>query len=393
MDPNWKSTTNFILLPELKIISHWQSDKFRTNYKCSKESKFEVCPKCAIKCYSVHDRRWVKVKDAPIRGAGIYLKILKRRFRCPNCKKVFTEPVSGIRKGFKTTHRYRRGLKWACENFIDLKRVQRAYGCSAGLVYRVYYEQLELKLRERKNNPWPATIGIDEHSFKRGFRQMHFATILVDYPNKKIFELANGKTADVLAADFAHIPGKENVKNVVLDMSDPFKKFARTQFPNAKIIADHFHVVRLLNPAINKARTEITGDQRSNPVRRLLLFNGKRLEYFERRALHQWLEQHPKMKELYNIKEAMHGFYRCRGYNRAKRCLVALLDRMAESKLPEVQRLRKTLMKWKNEILNYFATGITNGRTEGFNNLAKLLQKRAFGFKSFKNYRLRLLSL
>lgn len=393
MDPKWNSTSKFILLPELKIISHWQTDKFRTNYKCAKESDFEVCPRCAVKSYSVHDRRWVKVQDAPIRGSGIYLQILKRRFRCPSCKKVFTEPVSGIQKGFKTTHRYRRGLRWACENFIDLKRVQRAYGCSAGLVYKVYYEQLELKLRERKNNPWPSTIGIDEHSFKRGFRQMHFATILVDYPNKKIFELANGKTADGLAQDFAHIPGRENVKNVVLDMSDPFKKFAKIHFPHAKIIADHFHVVRLLNPVINKARTEIIGDQRSNPVRKLLLFNGKRLEYFERRALYQWLEYHPKIKEVYHFKEALHGLYRCRGYNRAKRALIALLDRMAASQLKEIQRLRKTLMKWKNEILNYFATGITNGRTEGFNNLAKLLQKRAFGFKSFKNYRLRLLSL
>jgi transposase len=393
MDPKWSSTSKFILLPELKIISHWQTDKFRTNYKCAKDSEFEVCPRCAVKSYSVHDRRWVKVQDAPIRGSGIYLNILKRRFRCPQCKKVFTEPVGGIQKGFKTTHRYRRGLRWACENFIDLKRVQRAYGCSAGLVYKVYYEQLELKLRERKNNPWPSTIGIDEHSFKRGFRQMHFATILVDYPNKKIFELANGKTADGLAADFAHIPGRENVKNVVLDMSDPFKKFAKDNFPNAKIIADHFHVVRLLNPAINKARTEIMGDQRSNPVRKLLLFNGKRLEYFERRAIYQWLDHHPKLREIYHFKEAIHGLYRCRGYNRAKRALVAILDRMAASELKEIQRLRKTLMKWKNEILNYFATGITNGRTEGFNNLAKLLQKRAFGFKSFKNYRLRLLSL
>ena len=393
MDPKWKSTSKFILLPELKIISHWQRDKFRTNYKCAKESDFEVCPKCAVKSYSVHDRRWVTVQDAPIRGSGIYLKILKRRFRCPSCKKVFTEPVSGIQKGFKTTHRYRRGLKWACENFIDLKRVQRAYGCSAGLVYKVYYEQLELKLRERKNNPWPSTIGIDEHSFKRGFRQTNFATILVDYPNKKIFEIANGKTADGLAAELADVPGRENVKNVVLDMSDPFKKFAKNHFPNAKLIADHFHVVRLLNPAINKARTEITGDQRSNPVRKLLLFNGKRLEYFERRALYQWLDLHPKIHEIYHFKEALHGLYRCRGYNRAKRALVALLDRMALSELPEIKKLRKTLMKWKNEILNYFKTGITNGRTEGFNNLAKLLQKRAFGFKSFKNYRLRLLSL
>jgi transposase len=55
---------------------------------------------------------------------------------------------------------------------------------------------------------------------------------------------------------------------------------------------------------------------------------------------------------------------------------------MAASALPEIKKLRKTLMKWKNEILNYFVNGITNGRTEGFNNLAKLLQKRAFGFGS-----------
>lgn len=393
MDPKWNSTSNFILLPELKIISHWRSDKFRTRYRCSKESEFEVCPKCAVKSYTVHDRRWIRVKDAPIRGAGVSLQILKRRFRCPACKKVFTEPISGIQKGFKTTHRYRRGLRWACDNFIDLKRVQRAFSCSAGLVYKAYYEQLELKLRERKNNPWPSTVGIDEHSFKRGFRQMHFATILVDYPNKKIFELANGKTASGLTQDLAHIPGRENVKNVVLDMSDPFKRFAKENFPNAKIIADHFHVVRLLNPAINKARAEITGDKRSNPVRRLLLYNGKRLEYFERLALYKWLDQYPKIREIYHFKEALHGLYRCRGYNRAKRALVAILDRMATSELKEIQKLRKTLMRWKNEILNYFATGITNGRTEGFNNLAKLLQKRAFGFRSFKNYRLRLLSL
>jgi transposase len=135
MDSKWKSTENFILLPELNLITHWQSHKFRTSYKCEKKSAFEVCPKCAVKSYSVHDRRWVKVQDQPIRGSGIYLKVLKRRFRCPQCKKVFTEPLQGVRKGFKTTERYRRGIKWACENFKDLKSVRRAFNCSTGLVY------------------------------------------------------------------------------------------------------------------------------------------------------------------------------------------------------------------------------------------------------------------
>lgn len=393
MDPKWESTADFILLPELKVLTHWQSAKFRTHYKCQKESEFEVCPRCATKSSSVHDRRWVKIQDQPIRGSGVSLHILKRRFRCPGCKKVFTEPVSGVRKGFKTTHRFRRGLQWACENFLDLKRVQRAYGCSAWLVYKVFYEQLERKLRERMNNPWPTAIGIDEHSFRRGFRSREFATLLVDYDKKKIFEAAQGKTADGLAVTFAHVPGRERVRNVVIDMCDPFKKFAKEFFPQARVVADHFHVVRLLNPVINKARKDITGDQRSNPVRKLLLMNGQRLEYFERRALHQWLDHHPRLKEIYSFKEALHSLYRCRGYDRARRALIALLDRMALSHLPEIKKLRKTLMKWKEEILNYFITGLTNGRTEGFNGLAKLLQKRAFGFKSFKNYRLRLLSL
>ena len=41
--------------------------------------------------------------------------------------------------------------------------------------------------------------------------------------------------------------------------------------------------------------------------------------------------------------------------------------------------------------VNYFKNRITNARTEGFNNVAKLLQKRAFGYRNFGNYRLRLL--
>jgi transposase len=66
---------------------------------------------------------------------------------------------------------------------------------------------------------------------------------------------------------------------------------------------------------------------------------------------------------------------------------------MADSKLKEIKTLRKTLMKWRQEILNYFRTGITNARTEGFNNIAKLLQRNAFGFKSFENYRLKVLNV
>jgi len=71
---------------------------------------------------------------------------------------------------------------------------------------------------------------------------------------------------------------------------------------------------------------------------------------------------------------------------------MALTERMSRSTLPEIQTLRRTLLKWKEEILAYFYTRLTNGRTEGFNNKAKLVKRRAYGYRSFRNYRLRLLN-
>lgn len=381
-----------LVLPEVKIL-RWKRDRFgRQHLWGEKRSSFEVCPKCAAKSNTCYDHRWIHVHDEPIRDKDIWLHIKKRRFYCKSCRKPFTEPVPGIRKGKRTTERFRRGLLWACENFGDLKKVRKTYRCSSWLVYQTLKEHLSLQLRRHLNYPWPRTIGIDEHFFSRSKGYREFATVLVDYNNKRVRELVLGRGSGDLRQALQHIPGRENVKNVALDLSDSYKSFVKDFFPNASMIADKFHVLRLLTPAINRRRKDITGDKRSHPIRKLLLRNGKKLEYFERRALYQWLEQYPELREIYHFKEAMHGLYRVRGYNQASRALTKLTDRMALSKIPEIKTLRRTFMKWREEILNYFKTGITNARTEGFNNVAKLVQKRAYGVKSFEMYRLRYLN-
>ena len=94
---------------------------------------------------------------------------------------------------------------------------------------------------------------------------------------------------------------------------------------------------------------------------------------------------HPELRALYEAKEALHSLYRTRGYARAQQAMTRLTDHLAASPLPELQTLRRTLMRWRKEILAYFDTGLTNGRTEGFNNKAKLVKKRAYGYRSFRN--------
>ncbi len=151
-------------------------------------------------------------------------------------------------------------------------------------------------------------------------------------------------------------------------------------------------MLRLLHPHINRRRKDVTGDRRTLPIRKLLLVSGKKLDYSRKYALSKWLESYPELREVYSWKERMHGFYRIKGHKRARIAFQRMTDDMAHSLLPEIKRLRRTLMRWREEILLYFRTRLTNARTEGFNNVAKLVQKRAYGYKSFRNYRLRLLS-
>src|SRR5689334_4419312 len=79
-----------------------------------KTSKMEVCPKCATPSESTYDHRNVTIKDEPLGNRQVLLEIRKRRFWCKKCEKAFTEPVTGIRKGHKTSERFKRAILKAC---------------------------------------------------------------------------------------------------------------------------------------------------------------------------------------------------------------------------------------------------------------------------------------
>jgi len=386
--------TQQLQLPELKFLSKRNLSKDKILFTLQKESDFEVCPKCATKSSSTYDHKTVRVKDSPLRDQAVFLDIIKRRFYCRNCKSVFTEPIGGIKKGHRTTERFRRHIMWCADNFKSLTDVRKQTGASTWLIHKAYYEQLELQLRKIQN-PWASTIGIDEHAIRRSKdkRYREFGTIFVEYSHRRIREIALGRTPGELLTEerLTSIPGRENVKNVIIDMSKAYRNFVKEFFPNAKIIADRFHVVRLINVIINKYRKQITGDVRKNPIRKLLLKKSKDLEPWVKRSIREWLKYHPEMAEIYSFKERLHGFYNIKGTKHARRVLIKMLDDMALSKIPEIRSMRRTLKSWFEEILGYFENKLNNGRTEGFNRKAKLIQRNAYGFKNFENYRKRLI--
>lgn len=384
---------DFISLSELKIISihpknHWM--------ECESHIPERSCPHCGIMSKSRYDFRVSKIKDIPIK-LGVppaTINLRKRRFKCLPCNKVFTEQINGIKKGRRTTERFRKLVMWACERFADLNQVRKDFRVSSDFVYKAFYERLELKRRMNNVYSWPKLIGIDEHGFGKDHvnHRKAFVSMIVNQSNKKLMEVAFGKSKEILSAQLAHIQGRENVKYVTMDMCDPYRSWVKDFFPQANIVADKFHVIRLLSPAIMKERRLITSKNADRKARSLILCNSRRLDYFDRKALLKFLERYPKLNSLYHAKESIQSFYNIKGYNRAARAIEKMITHFKNSQYPELKKLGNTFQYWKNEILNYFKTRLTNARLEGFNNKASLVRKRAYGYKNPNNYRLRVLN-
>jgi hypothetical protein len=94
-------------LPELRIVrQQWQADgsiRVETIAACTQVT----CPHCQQACQKIHDTRARKKRDLSLGGHRVELILFKRRFRCGNCTKIFTEPdtVCGWKR--RTTARLR----------------------------------------------------------------------------------------------------------------------------------------------------------------------------------------------------------------------------------------------------------------------------------------------
>lgn len=391
LDPHINS---FLVGNHLKLL---KIKSFKTGHLWEVE-KIHIPNQACLRCASLNTVRAGKctttVREESIRSQRFWLKIHKHRIYCKVCKKTFAEPVPGIWPRRRSTQRFRKSIGQACGRMSDLATVSKFYGVSHGFAYRAYYEQIQVKLKEYQTKlHWPEVIGIDEHFFRRvKGKGTEFVTMITDLRNKKVFEMTQGKDGVSLFEQLKDIQGREQVKVVVIDMSGSYRSFVKKFFPQAKIVADKFHVLRLFTPHLMKTGKEIHGHRQELSTRRKLLYSRINLDYFVRAEVDRYLKDHKKLDELYRWKEKLFEFYRIKGFSRALKAFYKLIAAMKNSSLEEVHKLVRTMQSWRDEILGYFENGYTNGFTERMNGTGKLVQRRAFGYKNFKNYRLRVLS-
>ncbi len=316
----------------------------------------------------------------------LHLRVPK--YHCHQCGRYFRHAFVGIRPRYRASEAYRMEVFEAHDGGVTQRKLSRTHHISPATVERWYQHHIGQRRSEMANRPCPRVLGIDEHFFTR---KKGFATTFVDLRKHRVFDVKLGRSEPSLRRYLRALEGKDNVRVVVMDLSETYRSIACRYFPEATIVADRFHVVRLVNQHFMKVWQQHDPEGRKNRgLISLMRRHQWRLKDEQQTNLMSYLADYPVLKALYVVKQKLIRFMLLKT-RRARRKLPRYLELLEQLQDSPLRTLAKTLKSWMGPILAMWRFSKTNGITEGFHNKMEMMSRRAYGFRNFENYRLRVL--
>jgi transposase len=204
-----------------------------------------------------------------------------------------------------------------------------------------------------------------------------------------------GRSEKALEPFLRNLPGKEGVWVICMDLAEHYRAIARKHFPRALIVADRFHVIRLVNQHFITAWAHLDPQGRkSRGLLSLVRRHPENLKPPQVLRLREYLDRHPVFAAVYAFKQKLVRLLLFKTINqrKAKRLIPIFLryiEELKASPLPSLATLGQTLWDWREEIARMWRFKKSNGITEGFHNKMEMISRRAYGFRNFENYRLR----
>jgi len=233
-------------------------------------------------------------------------------------------------------------------------------------------------------------VGIDETSSKKGH---NYITVFTNMDNGNVVFATPGKDAGTVK-EFAdeltlHNAHASQIKHAAMDMSASYISGVTDHFPNAEITFDKFHVVQLLNKAIDEVRRE---ECKENPIlkgsRQLWLHNPGSLTVAQAKQLETLSKENLRTAKAYQLKLTFQDIYRNVYYHPAAAVIAVekWLSWAVRSRLEPIKVFAATIKKNFSGVINYFYTRLTSGLVEGINSRIQEIKRRARGFRNIDNF-------
>jgi len=186
---------------------------------------------------------------------------------------------------------------------INRSRLGRREGICAATVERYFQRGLGRQFGEWHSRRCPQVLGIDEHFFTR---RNGDATTLCDLRNHKIYDVVLGRSELSLQAYFQKAEGKAEVRLVCMDLASNYRSLVRLHFPNARIVADRFHVIRLINHHFLACWRDIDGiGAKNRGLLSLMRRHRHNLRADQQLRLAAYLAEHPVLETICRFKQRL----------------------------------------------------------------------------------------
>jgi transposase len=243
-------------------------------------------------------------------------------------------------------------------------------------------------------------IAIDEIAVAKGHR---YLTVVMDLESGAVVFVGDGKGADALKPFWKRLrPSKAKIEAVAMDMSRAYWGAVLTHLPKAKVVFDHFHVIKLFNEKLSNLRramyreaTDVMHKEVLKGTRWLLLKNPENLdeEKNEKQRLEEALALNKPLATAYYMKDDLRQFWQQPGKQFATTFLDGWIRRADASGIRILQQMAKTLAAHRSGLLAYYDVMISSGPMEGTNNKIKTMKRQAYGFRDHEFFKLKILAI
>jgi transposase len=357
-----------------------------------------ICP-C---CKSTHViRRGFKdriFKTLPIGTRRVFLVLKVHRIQCSECgcirqmKLSFADPKKSYTR---TLARF----------ILDLLKMSTIEDVSKHLKmsWNTIKQIQKTYLEKNFGNPDLSglqQIAIDEISLGKNHK---FITLVIDLLSGAVVFIGDGKGADALTPFWEKLKkSKAVISAVAIDMSPAYISAVQANLPDAAIIFDHFHIVKLFNDKLSQLRRELYHETRDylesqalKGLRWILLKNPENLneKRNEKELLEKALAVNKPLAAAYYLKEELRQFWRQESKEKAQELIRHWIGKAQSSGVRILQKLAHSIGSHMTGILSYYDYPISTGPLEGTNNKIKTMQRQAYGYRDKEFFKLKIFAI
>ena len=367
----------------------------------------KFCPKCGVifdENFEKHGFITSNIKIPDVSGFKTILKLHKQRYLCKHCNKAFTLSTNIVNYGCFISNNTKHKIASDLVKKRSEKDIALDNNVSCNTVERVmdsYYETQKLY-----KHYLPEVLSFDEFkSVKSADGAMSFH--MCDGITGQTIDIVEDRRLDKLIKYFLYYDYKarSRVKFIIIDMYSPYVSLIKKLFPNASIIIDKFHLTQLISRSLNKTRIMTMKLHKKHHRKfkrywRLILKSREDLDtskwqrftcfdslMTEADVVNFLINLDEEFKNTYLVYQEILYSLKNKNYDLLKKTLNNTILNISSYMKTSI----KTLLEFLPFIKNTFNNNYHNGYVEGNNNFIKTIKRIAFGFRSFKRFKARIM--